>query len=60
MLIAIVIAQEIQVLQISLEVISEIIGDVHTEWSCCRCSTLRYLKCWELNKTSLLDPFNIY
>ena len=34
MLIAIVIAEEIQGLQISLAVISEIVGNVHTELSC--------------------------
>ena len=34
MLIAIAIAEEIQALEISLAVISEIVGKVHTELSC--------------------------
>ena len=36
-------------------------GDVHTEWSCCGCCTLRYnLNCWESSKTSHLDHFYSY
>ena len=51
----IAIAEEIQGLQISLAVISEIVGDVHTQWSCW---TLRYnLNCWELSKNFSLRSF---